>query len=138
MSQDSQRPRPRHNHQAAQVIGRIFAVHEQVEEQQEPEETALQRLLVSVPPSSAAAEDARGTESAEGADGEDDRDKIKGLELALEHRTVLGQATGIVMERYGLSAEQAWEKLARASQHTNRKVYLLASELVVNGSTEGL
>jgi hypothetical protein len=113
-------------------------VQEQVEEQQEPEETALQRLLVSVPPSSAPAEDAGGTESAEGADGEEDRDKIKGLELALEHRTVLGQATGIVMERYGLSAEQAWEKLAQASQHTNRKVYLLASELVVNGRAEGL
>lgn len=102
----------------------------------------MQRLLVSVPPASAAEQlrqtpaNADGPEAAQESDK--DQDTIKGLELALEHRTVLGQATGIVMERYGLSAEQAWDRLARASQNTNRKVYQLARELVVNGRTEGL
>jgi hypothetical protein len=88
---------------------------------------ALERHLASVPPRRERSDDSA-----------PESDTIRQLELAVEHRTVLGQATGILMERYGLRPEEAWQKLAQASQDTNRKAYALARELVVTGHTEGL
>lgn len=64
--------------------------------------------------------------------------KIAQLETALAHRTVLGQATGIVMERSALSAEDAWGELVKLSQSSNRKVYEIACELVETRTVEGL
>jgi AmiR/NasT family two-component response regulator len=73
---------------------------------------------------------------------EPDRDalekRVEHLVLALEHRTVIGQATGIVMERFHLTAEVAFSTLVRISQDNNRKVYDLAQELVAGGHVEGL
>lgn len=51
------------------------------------------------------------------------------LRSAIDGRTVIGQAEGIVMERYGLSAEQAFSLLVRYSQQRNVKLRLLADEV---------
>ena len=60
-------------------------------------------------------------ERADGAELDWTRAKVAQLEVALEHRTVLGQATGLVMTRYGLSSDAAFHVLARLSQDLNRK-----------------
>ena len=66
---------------------------------------------------------------------EEDRDAH--WRLALERRTVLGQATGIVMERYGVDAERAWEVLLRVSSQTETKVHAVAVHLVETGTLPG-
>ena len=55
------------------------------------------------------------------------------LQTAVDSRTILGQAVGIVMERYGLDADRAFAVLSRLSQHANRKLSELAKELVTTG-----
>lgn len=52
------------------------------------------------------------------------------LQSALETRTVIGQATGIVMERYGLDADTAFKVMRRLSSEHNRKLRDLAAEVV--------
>jgi transcriptional regulator with GAF, ATPase, and Fis domain len=52
------------------------------------------------------------------------------LQYGLVRRTMIGQATGIVMERYRLDANQAFEVLRRVSQERNRKVLDLALDLI--------
>lgn len=64
--------------------------------------------------------------------------EIAGLQVALDTRTVLGQATGMIMERYGLTAEQAYAVLARLSSHGNRKIRDLAAEITTTGTAPGL
>ncbi|WP_158548129.1 GAF and ANTAR domain-containing protein [Desertihabitans brevis] len=49
---------------------------------------------------------------------------------AMVSRTTIGQAQGILMERLGISAEQAFEYLRRTSQQMNCKLALIAQELV--------
>lgn len=49
---------------------------------------------------------------------------------ALVGRDVIGQAIGIVMERYDLTPERSFAVLARLSQDANRKLHDLAQELV--------
>lgn len=51
------------------------------------------------------------------------------LRAALTHRDVIGQAKGILMERYQISADQAFGVLLRLSQSTNRKLHEIAEEL---------
>jgi len=51
---------------------------------------------------------------------------------------VTGQATGIVMERYGLSADKAFRVLLRLSQDQNVKLYELACRLTLTGDVPGL
>lgn len=58
--------------------------------------------------------------------------------LAMVSRLEIGQAEGILMERYKMAAEQAFELLRRLSQNSNRKLVLVAEELVATGTTEGL
>jgi hypothetical protein len=52
------------------------------------------------------------------------------LRTAIGTRTVIGTAVGIVMERYGLSQASAFEYLVRRSSTENRKLRLVASDLV--------
>ncbi|GAA4947565.1 GAF and ANTAR domain-containing protein [Streptomonospora halophila] len=52
------------------------------------------------------------------------------LRAALESREVIGQATGVLMERNRLPAEDAFAALSRASQNTNRKLREVAEHLV--------
>lgn len=55
------------------------------------------------------------------------------LTTALEHRTILGQATGILMERFGLEADAAFGVMRRISQTHNLKLYQIAQHLVSTG-----
>lgn len=52
------------------------------------------------------------------------------LRTALESRTEIGQATGILMDKYALSADQAMTVLKRYSQDTNTKLRQIAHEVV--------
>jgi len=56
--------------------------------------------------------------------------EIQSLNEALRTRTVIGQAMGIVMERYQLNDERAFAFLTRLSQHRNVKLRQVAEELV--------
>jgi GAF domain-containing protein len=52
------------------------------------------------------------------------------LARALESRTLIGQATGMLMERYGLDAERAFDVLRRLSSQHNVKLRDLADQVV--------
>ena len=54
-------------------------------------------------------------------------------DVAIITRTVIGQAEGILMERHQASAERAFQMLREASQHANRKLSLIAADLVRTG-----
>jgi len=56
--------------------------------------------------------------------------KLQSLQGALESRETVGTAIGIVMERYGITSERAFEFLIRMSQNSNTKLRDIASELV--------
>lgn len=49
---------------------------------------------------------------------------------ALDTRTVIGQATGLLMERFDLDATHAFSVLTRISSHSNTRVRDIATELV--------
>ncbi|QGK68735.1 ANTAR domain-containing protein [Allosaccharopolyspora coralli] len=57
------------------------------------------------------------------------------LNQALASRDVIGQAKGILMERFGLDAEQAFAMLVQSSQQTNLKLLAVAQWLT--GSNPG-
>jgi GAF domain-containing protein len=61
------------------------------------------------------------------------RDMADHLQTALESRAVIDQAKGILMERYKLTADQAFQLLVRASMMTNRKLRDVADHLVRTG-----
>jgi ANTAR domain len=65
-------------------------------------------------------------------------EKVGQLEVAVDHRTDIGQATGIVMERFGLDPDAAFGVLAELSQRTNRKLYFIARQLVTDRDLTGL
>lgn len=48
----------------------------------------------------------------------------------LANRDIIGQAKGMIMERYGVDAVQAFELLSKLSQQQNKRLHLLARELV--------
>jgi len=56
--------------------------------------------------------------------------EIAGLRDALKSRRRIGQAMGIIMERYQLQEEQAFAFLTRLSQQGNIKLRLIAEDLV--------
>ena len=56
------------------------------------------------------------------------------LHRALETRRTIGEATGILRERFDLSSEQAFGVLRRMSSHQNMKLHLVAQHLVETGS----
>jgi GAF domain-containing protein len=55
------------------------------------------------------------------------------LQRAIRTRTVIGQATGILIERFGVAPDQAFAILRRISQNHNVKVAALAQQLVDTG-----
>jgi len=65
------------------------------------------------------------------------RDMAANLQAALESRAVIDQAKGILMERYKVTPDQAFQLLARASMHSNRKLRDVADELVRTGEFLG-
>jgi len=63
--------------------------------------------------------------------------EIHDLQEAVRTRKTIGQAIGIVMERYGLSDERAFAFLARLSQHRNVKLRVVAQELIDEAQRRG-
>ena len=61
------------------------------------------------------------------------RDMADNLRIALESRGVIDQAKGILMARHKITADQAFQVLARMSMKTNRKLRAVADELVRTG-----
>jgi signal transduction histidine kinase/DNA-binding response OmpR family regulator len=60
------------------------------------------------------------------------------LRQALQTNRTTGTAVGIVMTRYDLGPEQAFQVLVRTSQQTNRKLHEIADELVRTGVLPGV
>lgn len=61
-------------------------------------------------------------------------DRLEGLETALDSRTVIGQAQGIVMQKFDIDADAAFEFLRRISQHENRRLVAVAEAVVAQRS----
>ena len=57
-------------------------------------------------------------------------------ERNVSSRAVIEQAKGIIMTRTGCDAEEAFTELVRRSQHSNRKLNLVAADLVAEVSRE--
>lgn len=66
------------------------------------------------------------------------RAEVYHLRRAMEGRAPIEQAKGILMLRYGLDAERAFDLLVRWSNHTNLKLNVLAEALtkIVGGGEE--
>jgi GAF domain-containing protein len=60
-------------------------------------------------------------------------EQLSNARVAVASRDVIGQAKGILMERFKLDAEQAFALLARISQDSNRKLRDVAEELATTG-----
>jgi hypothetical protein len=56
--------------------------------------------------------------------------EVDNLQVAISTRTLIGQALGIVRERYHMSEERAFEFLVRVSQTSNTKLRVVAGEIV--------
>jgi GAF domain-containing protein len=56
--------------------------------------------------------------------------EIHGRGIAMTSRTVIGQAEGILMEKLGIDADQAFTYLRRVSQSENRKLIMICHEIV--------
>jgi GAF domain-containing protein len=63
--------------------------------------------------------------------------EIETLHSAVEARTAIGQAEGILMERFDLLPHQAFAVLRRVSQETNTRLHAVAVELVTSRRTPG-
>jgi transcriptional regulator with GAF, ATPase, and Fis domain len=60
------------------------------------------------------------------------------LTKALVSRDLIGQAKGILMERYKITGERAFLLLVRLSQNNNQKLHDVARDLVRDGTVPGL
>lgn len=60
-------------------------------------------------------------------------DEIESLKAGMATRNEIGQSQGIIMERFGLDADEAFAVLVRLSQHTNRKLIDIAREVASTG-----
>ena len=56
------------------------------------------------------------------------------LHVAVDHRTTIGKALGILIERFDISDDRAMHVLRRLSSDQNRKLYDIAVELVATRS----
>ncbi|MCW2799640.1 MAG: hypothetical protein JWQ70_1112, partial [Aeromicrobium sp.] len=56
----------------------------------------------------------------------------QGLQRAIDARKLIGQAQGILMERFDLDADRALEFVRRQSQHHNVKLRSVAEWVVAN------
>ncbi|WP_432503438.1 GAF and ANTAR domain-containing protein [Kineococcus arenarius] len=60
-------------------------------------------------------------------------EQVNNLQVAIASRDVIGQAKGILMERFKITADQAFALLTRVSQERNRKLREVADELAATG-----
>lgn len=63
--------------------------------------------------------------------------EITGLRTALHNRMVIGAAQGVLMERYGLSLDRAFEVLRRQSNESNTKLSDVAQSVVETVASRG-
>jgi len=63
--------------------------------------------------------------------------EIEHLRRALVSRDVIGQAKGIIMERFKVTADEAFRVLVAASQHQNVRVAELSANLADTGEWSG-
>lgn len=63
--------------------------------------------------------------------------EVANLNEAIRTRQLIGQAVGIIMERYQLTDERAFAFLTRLSQHRNVKLRIVAQEIVAGGDRSG-
>lgn len=63
---------------------------------------------------------------------------VDNLQQALQTRQMIGQAVGMVMERYQLGEARAFAVLTRLSQESNVKLRDVAQSIVAEHDTEGL
>jgi transcriptional regulator with GAF, ATPase, and Fis domain len=61
-------------------------------------------------------------------------DKERQFQSALSTRDVIGQAKGMIMERFGVDATRAFELLKRLSQDSNTRLVDVAAGLVARGA----
>lgn len=59
------------------------------------------------------------------------------LQAAVQSRTLIGQAQGMIMERYGLSDQSAFAVLSRISQDTNERLVEVARQIVTTRRLPG-
>jgi GAF domain-containing protein len=64
-------------------------------------------------------------------------DDVTNMRQAMASRAVIEQAKGILMERYKITAEQAFTLLTHASQRSNVKLRDVAEELTATGELRG-
>jgi GAF domain-containing protein len=62
-----------------------------------------------------------------------DAHHLENVTSALMNRDMIGQAKGILMERFKITSDQAFAVLAKVSQDTNRKVSAVAEDLARTG-----
>jgi hypothetical protein len=62
---------------------------------------------------------------------------VDNLEQAIQSRQLIGQAVGVVMERYQLDEARAFAVLTRLSQERNVKLRLIAEELMAERDAAG-
>jgi len=62
-----------------------------------------------------------------------DAQNLEHATIALASRDIIGQAKGILMERFKITSDQAFDVLAKVSQDTNRKLYAVAEDLTRTG-----
>ena len=67
----------------------------------------------------------------------DVHDEVEHLRRALASRDVIGQAKGILMERFKVTADEAFGLLVQASQRGNVRVADLSSQLADTGEWLG-
>jgi GAF domain-containing protein len=63
-----------------------------------------------------------------------DAQELEDVRSALINRDVIGQAKGILMERFKITADQAFLLLTKASQQSNRKLHVIAADLAHTGT----
>jgi GAF domain-containing protein len=60
-------------------------------------------------------------------------EKVRNLTIAVQRRDLIGQAKGILMERFKITSDQAFSILVSVSQNHNRKLFDVAEELTATG-----
>jgi transcriptional regulator with GAF, ATPase, and Fis domain len=60
--------------------------------------------------------------------------RVQGLHVALDSRDLIGQAKGMLMERFGIDPQRAFGMLVESSQQTNMKLVDVARWLVDEGA----
>lgn len=61
-------------------------------------------------------------------------DRAVQLQAALEHSRTIGAAIGILVERHRILPDEAFQMLREVSQHTNRKLVQVATDLLETGA----